>query len=470
MAYTPRTATTIRREIAARIVARGTADDIAEGSVLAHMIQTWAEELAGLEVRLARIRDSFFLDSAVGTDLDDRVSDLPPSGLTRLAASSASGGALTLTRTDTALPLLVPEGSTYGRTADSSLTYRQIADVNFLAGEATKDDVAVVCLTPGEVGNAPGGAIDRVASSPVTGAVSTAAITNGQDEESDEALRARARAYLSSLTGTTPAALEHLGRSFTATDGSRAAFARIFEDPTTPGLCELLVDDGGGLLGYMRQGAPVTGTVPTGGPPVLWHETPSVEPIEEILIARGGVVWELAADEYTSFPERGLVYVHEDIDAARQPVAGDTWAISKYNVFMGLPAELQALIEGSLSEPLDNPGYRAAGVRVRVVAPLVFNVSLAVNVVPVAGRDFDAVTLDVETAVVEYLATLGPGETLFIARLIDRVMDNSDVLTVRFYASSADLTPADDIIPPSSRYVLRTDAGRIAVVPLPQEV
>lgn len=455
------------RELAARMVARSDISDISEGSVLAHLLYGVAEEVSGQERRLARIRDAFFLDGAGGTDLDDRVADLPPSGLTRMGASNASGGSLALLRTDTTEALIIPAGSTYGRTDDPSLVYRQIADATFLAGQDTVLDVAVVCLSTGRIGNAPAAAINRVVSAPgLTGVLSRMAITNGQDEETDERLRARARAYLSSLTGSTPAALEYLGLAFTSTNGARAAFARIFEDPATPGLCELLLDDGSGLAGYQRRGGAITGTVPVGGPPVLWHETPAVEPIGIISVTdSGGGVRELAPGEFTSIPERGLVYVNDGVLAA-----GDTWAISKYDVWTGLPAELQKLIEGDTSDPLNLPGYRAAGVRVRVVAPSVFPVSLAVNVVPKAGRDFDQVTQAVKAAIIEYVAMLGPGEALFIARLIDRVMDNTDVLTVRFYTGVDTLACALDMIPPSARHVLRTETGLITVVPLPQEI
>jgi hypothetical protein len=469
MPYEPRTTTTIRRELAARIVARGGLDDVSEGSALAHMIQAWAEEMANVELRLARIRDAFFIDSASGTDLDDRIADLPPDGLARLAPSSASGGVLTLLRVDTAAPLTVLAGATYGRGDDATLVYRQTADATFGVGVAAVGSVPVICLTPGAVGNAPAGALDRVVSAVgVTGVISAAALTNGRDEESDDAVRARARSYLSSLTGSTPAALEYLGLSFTAADGSRAAFARVFEDPAQAGLCELLLDDGNGLVGYRRDGAVVTGTVPAGGPPVLWHEAPATQPITVIDAVIGGVPRQLQPGEFTSIPERGLVYVEDGIMAS-----GDTWTIgtTKYQVFFGLPAELQALIEGDTSDPLNLPGYRAAGVRVRVLPPTVYLVQLAINVVPVLGRDYDAVAESVRRSVVEYMATLGPGETMFVARLIDRIMDSADVLTVRIYNGGVvDLVPADDVIPPDPRWVLRTTLNKITVVPLAQEV
>lgn len=466
MPYTPRTANDILRELAARFVARSDISDISEGSVAAHLLYAYAEETANTELRLARIRDSFFLDSADGADLDDRVADLPPSGIVRLSASAASGGSLTLTRQDTDGDLTVLAGSTYGRTDDATLIYRQIADATFLDGNATTTAVAVVCLSTGTAGNCFANAIDRVISADgVTAVTNTLPLTNGRAQESDAALRARAKMYLSSLTGSTPTALEYLGLSFRASDNSRAAFARIYEDPITPGLAELLIDDGSSLSGYVREGAVTTGTVPEGGPPILYHETPAVNAIQFITINSGGVVRELAVNEFTSIPERGLVYVNDGVLSA-----GDTWVISKYNKWVGLPAELQAVIEGDVQDPLNFPGYRAAGCRVRVVAPQTTFVSFYVNVVPTYGRDLASVTSDVKNAIIQYMATLGPGETLFISRLIDRIMDNSDVLTVRFFSGDDVATAAADRSPATPRHVLRTTDAFISVVPLPQEV
>ena len=465
--YTPRTTPEILREIVARIVARTALTDVSEGSELHLILYAIAQEMAALEIRSARIRDSFFLDGAVGQLLDDRVADLPPSGIVRRAASSASGGSLTLVRQDTDGDLVVPAGSTYGRTDDATIIYRQISDATFLDGTDSVTEVAVIALVPGRAGNVSSGGIDRVLSAPsgVTGANNRAALSNGQDAEGDESLAQTARAYLSSLTGTTPSALEFVGRDFTSTAGARAAFVRIFEDYATPAYAELLVDDGSALSGYTREGAVATGTVPTGGPPILWHESPAVDPITTIQIVSSGQARELAPGEFTSFPERGVVYVHGSVLSA-----GDTWTIQKYNVWVGLPAELQRVIEGDLQDPLNDPGYRATGIRVRVVAPLVATVDLSVNVVPFPGLDVESVSDAVRDAIVQYVATLGPGEPLYMARLIARIMANKDLLTVRFFSSDDDTVCAEDILPPSPRHVLRTEAARISVIPLPQEI
>lgn len=468
MPFQNRTSGEILRELSARVVARSTLTDVQEGSVIETILASVAEEVANEEQRLKQIRDSFSFLRVSGADLDDRVADLPVAGLARLGATAASGGALTLTRDSTTGALTIPAGSLYGRSDDPSLVYRQIADQTFGVGVATITGVAVQCAAPGLLGNCAAALITRVVSAPsdLGAVVNTIPLVNGQDAESDAQLKARALNYLAALTKTTPRALEFEALSFVASDGTRARFARIFEDPSTPGLAQLLLDDGGGLVGYTRAGLSVSGVVPSGGPPILWHEAPAVDTPTRIFYSRSGIDTMLNSSQYTSIPERGLVYVNAGILQA-----GDTWTVEKYDVFEGLPGELQTLIEGSPSDPLNLPGLRAAGVRVRVTRPSVYYVEMKINVVPVSGADFADVSEQTKNAALEYLATLGPGETLYSARLIDRIMDNPDVLTVRLYVGGvAGLEPLPDYAPPSPRYVIRSSDDRISIVALPEVI
>jgi len=466
MPFENRTSPEILRELIARVVARSTLDDVQEGSVLATILGAAAEEYANEEQRLRVIRDSFSFISVTGSDLDDRVADLPPAGLSRLEATAGSGGALNLRRDTSGAPLTIPAGSTYGRSDDGALVYRQLADQTFGAADLLIQNVAVECVAAGIVGNCAAGSIDRIVSAPsdLSSAVSTIPISNGLDGESDEQLKARALNYLAALTKTTPHALEYEALSFISSDNTRAKFARIFEDPNAPGYSELLLDDGGGLIGYRRAGADISGTVPDGGPPLIYHEAPAVDVPATVEYTRGGVTTALNSDQFRAIPERGLIYVNDGVLEA-----GDTWAVRKYQVWVGLPAELQAKIEGDPSDPLNNPGLRSAGVRVRVVQPSVYYVEIAINVVPIAGADFEDVAAQTTNSAVEYLATLGPGDALYRARLIDRLMDNADVLTLRLYVGGVGgLEPLPDYIPPSPRHVIRTTNTRISIITLPE--
>ena len=64
MAYVPKTASEILKDLVAATVARSDLTDVSEGSVLSQLLSTVASELAGSEYRMSQIRDSFqFINS-----------------------------------------------------------------------------------------------------------------------------------------------------------------------------------------------------------------------------------------------------------------------------------------------------------------------------------------------------------------------------------------------------------------------
>ena len=64
--YTPRPASELLRDLAARMVARSELTDISEGSVLYDLLATFAEQVAEADARLAQVRSQFTLEGASG--------------------------------------------------------------------------------------------------------------------------------------------------------------------------------------------------------------------------------------------------------------------------------------------------------------------------------------------------------------------------------------------------------------------
>ena len=91
MPYTPKSALEILRDLTAMTVGRTSLDDISNGSILTTMYSAIAQELASVERKLVTIRESYFLDTVSGIDLDERVRELPLGTVRRLQASHASG-------------------------------------------------------------------------------------------------------------------------------------------------------------------------------------------------------------------------------------------------------------------------------------------------------------------------------------------------------------------------------------------
>jgi len=83
-------------------------------------------------------------------------------------------------------------------------------------------------------------------------------------------------------------------------------------------------------------------------------------------------------------------------------------------------AEVQAVIDGDGTE--DNPGYRAAGVNVVVVAPAVVTQNITVAVTVIAGVDGAQLSLDVNAAILSYVNNLGVGSDIILNEIIYAVM------------------------------------------------
>ncbi len=486
MPYTPRTSKYLTQSLAARVIARTDLSDLAEGSVLLTMLATVAEELGLSEQRLKTIRDSFFLQTASGAELDERAREMPPAGLQRASVATAQGAILSLWRSDDASEaqiiagenypdaLTVPAGSIFQRSDDTTQTYLTTVDVVFagspgagLPGEGTISAVYVRAANSGIVGNCATGAIDTVLSAPseIVSCYNTSGLENGQEEETDEALRARILVYLGSLARCQPVALEYAALSFVSTGGTRARFATVYEDPTNRGYSELVIDDGAGLAGSTVAATAATGTVPETGQAVLYHQAPATAPIAQVTVTRGGVatVYKYNDGAYISLHERGLLYFPLGVLQA-----GDTWTIDTYDIYTELIQELQRYIEGDTSNPIDFPGWRAAGTRCVVRPAIIEYVSFDLHLIP---RDYVAlsdVSAEVKTTAIAFFRGLAPGDTFYVSQLVDRLMDNKSIISVRLYEPGTSVFLADH---PAASYdkSWRTGTDKISVIPAVEE-
>ncbi len=476
--FEPRSTKQILRSMLARLVATSALSDINEGSAEAQLLGSVAAEMSGSERQLQVFRDSFYLEDVVGTDLDFRLQELPPSGLTRHPPQAASGGGPIFTRAVPAPALLIPAGSLFGRSDDPRVMYQLLADVTVPLNVAAFAGGVLQCTTAGVEGNAGGGAVNTIVSAPpeLLQVDSTAPMTNGDAGESDDDFRSRGRAYLSSLGQSTPDAVVSMARNYLATDGTtRASYVALFEDPSVPAYSELLLDDGSELAGRRRQGA-ATGLLTVGNvaPTVLYHEKPAVNPISVtggmanlLVLDAGSNPVALDPADFVSIPERGILHV-----ASGVLLPGYQWSIgntaaSAYDVWTGLPAEVQEVIEGDRNSPTNRTSFRGSGCRVRVVAPTRETVEFRVNILPIDGDAFDSVVAQTIDSIIEFIATLLPGQPLFIAQMIDNIMGLGLLVNIRFYnGGSGELICASDQYPSSPRIVLRSNTGAILVTPL----
>jgi len=423
---------------------------MSEGGEVAGVLGSVAEETAFVEGRLKKIRDSFDFANAVGGELDERVRDFPGAGMARAQASAASGPAVAITFTaDTVpgAPLLVPAGTVYGRSDDTSVQYVQTSDVTIPAAQlsypnATQTYIPVTSTITGTRANVPTvGLINTLISGPdaLRGAAisSGVTLTNAADRETDAELIARGYRYLSSLARTLPKALEFLALSFKPSDGSRIRHAKLYEDPTRAPYTELVVD----ATPAYRKATATSGTIPVSGQAVLYHEHPAIAPIDNTQFEINGAPAPLdpvtGAVQWVSVPERGHLFPNAGLMSA-----GDTWTIGSVgfvSVYQGPIQELQDLIEGDLSNPLSVSGWRPAGGRVRVVPPTIQKAYYHVNIVVEAGTDATIARTACISEAIAFSEELAPGDTLYVAALLQRLLNAVDgLINVTLNALMAD--------------------------------
>lgn len=409
MAFTQEIEPDLTARMMSRVVARSPLTDIAEGGVAHGMIKTVGEELAALYAAVQDRLNTRFLDQS-GTDLDDACNQLPRGGVQRIGKSPAAGSVLKITRQGTSGDLVVPIGTTYGRTDDPTLVYYQTGEVTILDGQSSYGTVAayvpVVCTTLGEIGNCPTGSIDRVLNGPDTliRAEQMLPLTTGSERETDAQLQTRAFAYWTAITTpSTKSALRYLALSFQSSTGARAKFASFYgPTPDLPGYVELIVDDGEAFEGQTRPGVTQSGTLLNGqrrvyleGPIVADNLT--IAEVEVDGATPAEVSWSLVSEGGELWFDPGYA---ED---------GMTWQVSGYSVYTGFVAELQQVVFGLSTSALNGLGWGAAGCRIRVRPPTVQQVVLSVRIVLFDGYDLDTVGDAVIAALSAYCSSLAPG-------------------------------------------------------------
>lgn len=459
MGFEARTEQEILEGLVARTIQRSKLSDVAPGSTFLHLHQVVAEEGAIVEQRMAAIRASFdeHDENATGTDVDDRAEEFPRDFERRLQRAAASGPALAFHRTDTAGERTIEAGVICGRDDVRSLVYVTSHAFTFGDGEATypasSSDpyVRVTCNQLGSVGKAPAGKITTILSQ-VSDLIVTqpVAVGGGRDrEETDELLR-RMDAHRDGNQPGLGGDLVNLALQFRASDGTRCRYASIWESPFQPAYAELVVDDGYGFVGLTRAGSPISGTVPANGQHLIAHESPATEPFTALTVDGSPVSVEAVG--WASQPERGFIYFPPDY-----LTPGVTWSLPAYNVFTGFIGELQALIEGHPSLNGTQPGRRNNGTRLRVVPATVTYLSLEIRIQVAPGGDPPTVRALVKAAVVDFLASLAPGQRLVLSDLTARLVK------IPYLFSHRIVTPSDDYQPESSRHRLATTPDMVDV-------
>lgn len=413
-AFTPRTKDEIFQSLVMRMVALSRLSDLNENSEMTTALGIIAEELEAVGYRVEEFHAAHHFENVSGSLARDRIAQMPNGGLGgQLPETPAYGAVLVCTRSSDVGEETIAVGDVLvGRSDRPGVLYMNAEEIVFDDGVGTTDaetPLRLLCLTSGEIGNCPAGAIDTVVKGPssLVSVTSVDALTNGKPAETTAEYVARAQAYLASLAARPPkAGLQYLASTFRSSSGIRTRHGRVFRDPWRPGYVELMVDDGYAFQGFTRAGKVCGGTIPLNGQSELWFESPAATTPE---IWVNGVKLEAqygVEPDWRVELELGRVqFKDESILLA----PGDTWEVKNYSVFTDLIAELQAKILGATSD-LNEPGWVAAGNRCRVVVPRNQDVELDLVVWLASGYRLEDVEDEMDAACIAHMGNLGSGD------------------------------------------------------------
>lgn len=465
--FSPTSSLQFAKSFFAKVLARTEITDATSSSLTWMYAQAFGDLLAAVSFRIWQVANSFDPSSPVISDVDlaERGAQM---GVERNGATYASGAVLTVVRSDNSAEQVMNAGATVQQA--NGVQYQTTIDITFPATVYSVSGVPVVCLQPGAQGNAAVGAISQVSNVPewVTSVVNTAPLSNGEDQESRATYQKRLVLYEQSRAKSQPAAMEFLALSFSASDGSRVRFASAIQPTESCGYGTLQIDDGNGYENIKRAGAGATYTVPPGGQTILNHEGPATGPFSQLYVTRapgntGPTVLTADAGQFESLFERGIIKIPANKPWSLQ--AGDVVSLPPYEVYLGIIAEMQQQVEGSVIDPQSTPGWRAKGCRVAVLPPTKLLVDYLVRVVPQNGITLEAAKEAVVATILAFHAALPPGQTLFISQLISAIMLNSEqILNVTLFEPGVTpLTVKKDVYC-TDRQALRTATNLISFV------
>lgn len=441
------------------VVARTSLTDLTDSSVFKHLLAGPARELDEVYFQMSQVTNIFSIDSAVGDDLDARAAEVQPTLIKRLAASKAIG-TVVFGRPGTTGLVSIPIG-TVVKTA-SGVKFVTTAAGSIANLSSTSSPVPVVAQVAGAAGNVDLDTVTKFESKPagVTTVNNPSTFVGGADKESDDVFRARIKGFISTLARNTIEALEFIAKTVTIPDGKRVVFAHVFEDPIYRGEVLLYIDDGGGTAETVTV---VTGEVVTqglGGPPPntavggeqflrldSWPvKTAAPFTLTSTMPGPTVVVLESGTD-FLLDDSTGWIYFLPDsalyADGLR---TGESLAAS-YTAHTGLIAAVQKIVEGDPDDRVNFPGWRAAGVRVRVVTPAVLQQLVSASVLVADGYSSVDVQTAVKAAISDYINNLGISGDVIVAELVQRIMEVPGVINVTILDPTGDVILLDDQLP-----------------------
>lgn len=454
----------IFERMVARVVARTALSDLTDSSVVTHILAACARELDDAYYQMARVADSFSIDQATGADLDARAAEIQPGTISRLAPTRASGFVVFSRPINDSTTITIPAGTQVRSASGVIATTSEEgvisnSSIEQLPGHGSgRDSAPVHCVAAaaGASGNLGANALTQFVARPpgVFEVTNVSALSGGRDQEDDDSFRARLKTYVSSLSQCTNHALESLVLGIadpTPLSGRIVTSAHLFEDPIDLANSVLFIDDGNGTAETTEEVDFVNVTAGLAGPDpdtAVGGEEYLYLPHAPVDLQRPFTLWsvddtdtgwrgELTRDvDYRVEPSSGRLYF-------TPPLVSGERIRATYTRFSGLIEEVQRYVNGDPTDAVTYPGWKAAGTRVLVRAPVVVDVTIDAVLMLEAGADAETVRTNVESAVTAYINTRNISDDVVRNEIIERIMRVTGVYDVNLLEPTANIAILD---------------------------
>lgn len=395
MAFTPKTYTQILNSLMGMFIgSTPNVTDFNVGSVARSLMEAFAVEQERIYMQILETTADA-IDSSAYLSFGFQL--LPP---------IAAYGAVTLTRTGAYVPdITIPLGASF-RVPNTTKVYSTTSAYLWTGGSgSTTFTISVTCGTAGAFGNTPAGSITEIVV-PITGVASltnSKALFTGTDNETLDQRRQRFAAYVSSLPRATKSAVEYGGTTTKLIDSGgytteQVVKSHAFEVNTSSTTTV--------ALGVDRIVTPVNMTGIVVGSNLIIDSGAGQEFVSVTAITATTFTATYAKNHGpTSFTIVSLGEAMLTIHNGVGTIGGLTTSAT-------LVSTCQTIIDGSTTVP----GYKAAGVKVRVVAATEVDKTIKVVITDLfPGYSLSMVRANALTAIAELIQGLDIGETLRLA-------------------------------------------------------
>jgi uncharacterized phage protein gp47/JayE len=450
--FNPKTFEFILARMINRVVARTDLTDINDGSQLKQILAAAAREDDECHFQMINLQKLFDIDEAIGADLDGRAKEFNPSLISRYENQKATGE-VQFSRVSTVGTKTIAIGTQItvpAEGAQAEIVFTTTEEGTISGGSTTSNLVDTVAEVAGTSGNVDPNAISAFKSKPsgIDAVTNPAAFTNGRDQETDDEFRARLKAQIKGLARCHIDGIESAVIGVTdSTTGKRVVFSHIVEDYIDRGNATLYVDDGSGTAeSTVSETDKSVLASAVGGETVIFLPDKPIKTEQAFVLKRNTVALTQDTD-YTLNPASGQI----NFLPASFPTgltAGD--AITYTGVYFdGLIAEVQKVVDGDAGDRVNYPGYRAAGVLIRVLSPSIQQQIVTANITVLQGFNQVTVAEEVVAAISTYINGLGISGDVILNELRERAMAISGMYDVEF------------TVPTENKIILDTQLARI---------